>query len=310
MPTINTYDELLDFAATCLDVSKDIEGIEIGSGLNYEIVICGPSWSGDIDYRLAKYITELQHAVNKVFRETCGEDLPDYRDRIIVKIKVTDGSLKALVKIDEFLKALFENMESRHKLSLGVVVVTACVGYFSYNTYSGIVEKQMSLAATEGQQQRLERMFNKVADKLPDAERPARALVSKMGEQDKIKLPGYGHALTVEQAKEVYPRKARSKISNSYIDGLYIIKAIKFEDPLRITVEKGAHRFECFVSLNDEDLGILYEKAKGLQTGGGEFEMELKINAKHTDKEVKEATVYGLGEKRTQAKELASLILN
>lgn len=308
MILINTYDDLLSYAARCLDKTKDLEDIEIGEGLNYQIIISGPSWSGDIDYRLARYILEIQHAINKNFRETCGEDLPDYKDRIVVKVRVEDGSLKAFVKIDEVLKALFENMESRHKLYLGVFIVAACAGVFSYSTYGGIVDKQRSLAANEQQLARMERMFVAVADKLPEAERPARALVSKMEETDTIKLPGYDAPLNVGQAKDLYPRKQRSKISNSYIDGLYIIKAIKFEDPVRITVEQGAHRFECFVSLNDEDLAIVYEKAKGLHAGGGEFEMDLKINAKHTDKEIKEATVYGLGEKRAQAKELAAII--
>lgn len=308
MRSINTYDDLLVYAAHCLDKTKDIEDVEIGDGLNYEIVISGKSWSGNIDYRFARYIIEIQHAINKIYRETCGEELPDDKSKIVVKVKITDGSLKALVEINEVLKALFENMESRHKLYLGILVVTACVGVFSYNTYAEIIEKQKSLAANEKQFARMERMFDKIADRLPDAEKPMRALVAKLNDTDTIKLPGYEKALSVEQAKDAYPRKPRSKIHNSYIDGLYIIKAIKFEDPVRITVEQGAHRFECLVSLNDDDLAILYEKAKGLHAGGGEFEMDLKINAKHTDKEIKEATVYGLGEKRVQAKQLAAIM--
>lgn len=308
MVSINTYDDLLAYAAQCLDKTKDLEDIEIGAGLNFQIIVSGPSWSGEIDYRLAKYIIEIQHAINKNFRETCGEDLPDYKDRIVVRVKVEDGSLKAFVKIDEVLRALFENMESRHKLYLGIFIVAACAGVFSYTTYGRIVDKQRSLAANEQHLARMERMFTKIADKLPEAERPARALVSKMEEQDTILLPGHDDSLNVVQAKEIYPRKQRSKISNSYIDGLYIIKAIKFDDPVRMTIEQGPHRFECFVSLNDEDLAIVYKKAKGLHAGGGEFEMDLKINAKHTDREIKEATVYGLGEKRVQAKELSAIL--
>lgn len=77
---------------------------------------------------------------------------------------------------------------------------------------------------------------------------------------------------------------------------------------LPFSVEQGNHRFECNVSLNDEDLATLYDKAKVLHSGGGEFEMDLKINAKHNEHEIKDATVYGLGEKRNQAKELASIL--
>ena len=54
MVVINTYDDLLLFAASCLNKTKDLEEVQIGDGLNYEIVISGPSWSGNIDYRIAK----------------------------------------------------------------------------------------------------------------------------------------------------------------------------------------------------------------------------------------------------------------
>lgn len=93
-----------------------------------------------------------------------------------------------------------------------------------------------------------------------------RSLVHKMAPTNKITLPSHEASLDKEQAKSLYPRKARLRVKIDYIDGCYAIANIKCEQDSTVYFNleiDGQQPIRASVDLNPEAADQLYNKTRG-----------------------------------------------
>lgn len=310
MREISTYEELLDYAFDLLDKSKSIELAEIKGGLDCSIKIKGNTWDGFIDWRIARFVLDMQEAVNKAFKEA-GIDLSrEELESLAVKFKISKGCSLIEISPGKAVQALLSNMTGAQKTALGIVFILAATAYLTHGQYLAYKEKVEMKIHDESTKKELIALNKEVLAHFDDYEKPTRGLLAKLHDDDILIISSRNLELSKEQLKEDYPRKQRSKPATIYLDDTYIVHSIKYPgDSVRIVIEQGTHRVDCGVALSDEDLALLYNKAKEQHGEGEEFEMPLKITAKFTKGGgVKEAVIYGLGEPRENSTNLVKLL--
>ncbi len=309
MRKINTYKQLLDYAFDLLDRTKTIEPAEIKGGLDFTIKIKGKSWDGFIDWRLAKFILDMQKAVNKIFKDSGLELSQEEKNALAIKFKISEGCSLIEIKPGKAIQALLDKMTGKQKTALGIILILAVTSYLTYGRFIDYKSQIESKTQDEITKRELIQLSREVSSRLDDYEKPMRRLVAKLNDNDTIIISSRNVELTKEQLKKDYPHKPKSIPKTVYIDGTYVVTSIRYPgDSVRITIESGANRIDCGVALSEEDLASLYEKAKEQHHEGCEFEMPLKITAKFSKTGgIKDAVIFGLGAPRDKSINLTKL---
>jgi len=112
MITVKSLDDLLKIGADGVLETIDIDQLKFDNNLVVKIEIQGESWDELIDYRIAEYILALQKAVNRLFVEIHGEEIPakNLNKIIPVKVRVSKGSSIFEINITEVFCKMVENM--------------------------------------------------------------------------------------------------------------------------------------------------------------------------------------------------------
>lgn len=304
---INTYEELLRFAENLIEGKSKINDAEITEGLDFEIKLKGNIWDGSIDFRIAKYILDLQKAIDTILKDA---DIPiDKNTRPIVKFRVEKGCSLIEVKISDAVKYIMENMSGKQKTFIAIVAILSTVGYF---TTSKIIDYQNKIAEQKTNQTIInsyDHAFQEVIKKIPDYEKPMRGLTNNLEKNDTIKSSVNGEKLTKTEIKKQYPGKSKFKAENVYIDGNYLITAIKLETGA-ITIEEGTHSYDCLSSLTNQELTDLFNKVKNAYTQKKGFTLDLRISAKYFkgSNSLKNLVIYEIGSPRKGAQSISSLL--
>lgn len=306
---INSYEELLAFAEELIENKSKIDDAEITNNLNFEIKLKGNIWDGSIDFRIAKYILSLQESIDDILKDA---DIPlDKRTRPIVKFRVDKGCSLIEVKLSETIKYIMENMSGKQKTFIVIVAILSTVGYL---TTSKVLEYQEKIHQHQTNQtilQNYDHAFQEVIKKIPAYEKPMRRLTANLEENDTIENSATGVKLTQKEAKKQYPGKSKFRPLGVYIDGNYLITAIKIETG-SITIEDGLHKYDCSSALTNKELTDLFNKVQVAYTQKKGFTLDLKISAKYFkgSNALRNLVIYEIGPPRQGAQSIDSLLNN
>lgn len=117
MKIIENYQELLNYAIACLDSTKALEPAEISDNLNFKIKIKGPSWDGAIDYRIAKYVIDIQNSVNKLL---LGHLNKEEIDRLYAQLKEKHSEGKIPFTLPLKITAKYTEREIKEATIFGI----------------------------------------------------------------------------------------------------------------------------------------------------------------------------------------------
>ncbi len=316
MPKITTYEELLKFSEDLIEGKTQIEDIEITDGLDFTIKLKGRIWDGAIDFRIAKYVVDFQKSVDAIVRN--AGIIVDKKTRPVVKFRVEEGCSVIEVKISEAVRHIVKNMTGGQITFVAVIAILSAVGYFTSSSVLEYKAKMLEYKAKELVQQNSQAIiknyaqaFDEVVQKIPTYEKPIRRLTSNLEKNDTIESSITGKELTRAEVKKAYPDKSRVKAENVYIDGNYLITAIKLETGA-ITIEEGNHKFDCQSSLTDEELTDLFNKVQQAYSQKRGFRLDLKITAKYFkgSNSLKNLVIYEIGPPRKGAQAISSLLGN
>lgn len=318
MIKINSYNDLLEYAEKCLRDEKFLGDFELDSALDYSIKIKGDSWDGSIDYRLAQYILDTQKKIDDIFKEMGIEFAEE--DRPIVKFKIEAGCTEIFVHISDTLKALFQNMTSGQKTVIAALIVLALVGGFTiYEIKEYKVEQERLAHELEQQEQANEKeveIYRELADitesvieKIPEYTKPNKRLAKNLRPGDVVENSINHIPLTKEEFKRKYPGKSKYKPETVYLDGTYLITAIKL-DSGKITIEHGPYRYDCLSSLNEKESKDLFSRLQAAHAAKKGIELPLKITSKYYkgSMELRDLIIYEIGPPREGARTIESLI--
>ena len=312
MTKIESYEKLIDHAINCCIKDSSIREIKFDDDFNIRIVICGESWSEYVDYRCAKYVLKLQSVLNNLLKDYVAEDKKEFnllKKKVIIKVKVDKGSSLINVDVLDSIKFIAGTMTSTQLFALCVISIGCAVGYMSYTKWLQYREKILAKSQDEQTKRDLVNLFRDLNKRFDTFEKPIRALIQGMEENDRITLPGSSTPLDYYDVKRLYPRKPRTKKHEGHIDGSYLITGIKIETPLHVSLEKDGINFSALVDLPDDMIKEFYSTLEQKHKNGEmPFSIDLQIHATYTERKVNSAIIQGIGEARTDSKDISKYI--
>jgi hypothetical protein len=251
---------------------------------------------------------ELQSALDRIQNEIFDFNVPP-EHRLLIKVRHEKGSSDLTAEIGSLLKKMVGNLTTKQKTLLISLSILAVAGYFTTSKILDYKAAVAESAADELTKAKLIEVIDRQHTRLEESERPVRTLVHAMDAADTIKLPAFKDALTKDEAKKLYPRKARTAAKTDYVDGKYVIREISYDDPVTVTVEKDGVVFKAGLLLAATQLDGFYSEIKKLQlTPGSEVELELQITARYSGTGIREASIVGVGTPRDSSVTIASVM--
>lgn len=325
MVTVQSWEDLLHYGVECVFNKIRPEDVKLSENLVFTVKISGNSWDGFIDYRGANYILELQRTVNRIYQELSDADAPvkNLNKTITVKVRVVDGSSVFEINFGKAVMEMVQNLSGEQIVIIVGMVVFCAGGYWTIKeilkfkrdiahnkTVIGLAEQQGKTVKqiTELITPLVDRAIN-VVEKT-DAERPSRALVSRLKQDDTITFHD-DVLLTANNAKQRYPRKPPTKAESGLFDDIYKINSIDFDTtPPIFTISSDGFQFRAFAELAVKDIDLLATDLKKALETGDDFNTPLQIFIVFTKTGIKTASITGIGEKREHVKSVKELIHN
>lgn len=299
---IASLDDIPRAVEALLDHPEDSSILEPGE-CRITIKLQGDSWDGLVDVRVARFVVEVQKAVDR-FRRECGIE---GAERPLVKVKVKDGSTDIEAELIQTLQNLVTNMSPNQTFIVALSIVAGLFGYWSVKSlfemldkrHQRALEKQGEDAAAQAKAKEIE-VFNetiKFAITKIDPERPARTLISSMNERDQIQLPGAAESMNREQVKTIYPRKPRTNPIQLLIDDNYHVTALGLENPVKFTLSRGDTSFKADLGnkVSEDDKVAFLTKTKSAFDTGTQVRVALHIDAMVGDRGIHSATIVAIG---------------
>ncbi len=309
---IESLKQLIEYAVKCCLDNEIIEDIEFDDSFEVKLTVCGDSWSEYVDYRSANYVIHLQNEINKILKEYVADGSKEYnfyKKQAIVKVKVKQGSQILDVDVIESIKLILNAMTNTQIFTLCAISIAGAVGYFSYTKWLQHRETILTKTEDEKTKRELISLFSGLNKKFDNLEKPVRALIQGMEEDDKITFPGSTEPLKFYDAKRLYPRKPRTRRIEGPIDSNFLITDLKLETPVHVTLERGGVSFKALVDLPEEMVEnfyhILEEKHKNEEMP---FSLDLQVHATLTERKVHAAIIEGIGQPREGAHEITDII--
>ena len=337
---IGSYQELLDYAEECLLSMTATDTLQLNNSLNFNVKITGESWDGTIDYRLAHYIINFQRAIDQLCINLGIELAND--EKPVIKFRVEEGCVKLIIEASKAIQAIFKNMTGNQKFMTATLALTVIAGTL---TGYGVLEykkqketrvheltlqknqfehdeKMQQLTGNQDlevlkkqvekelkQQQMLIDVIETVSEKIPVYTRHHKTLIANLEEGDTVTNSVDTVTRSLKVLKSEYPTKKKIKAENVYIDGKYLVTAIKIKEN-KVTVEQGTHRYDCQASLTNAEIDALYQQVRAAHNKGLGVEMDFKITADYFQgsNTIKNLIIYEIGEPRNQSTTIDNLI--
>lgn len=305
MKEIRTMDELIEYASLIVNKELNFEPVNIiANNISFQVKIDGEDWDNLVDIRHAKYIFALQECVNDLLEEYGPQNIDE--DSKIVKIEVRSGSSDILPDITEIVKMVVTPMTPEHTFVSAVIALLSMTGYFAWKRW--VDYKQDGAALSEHEQTKRVAMNALIATRnVRDAEfapyeKPVKALVGSLKENDTILFPGSSEiSATRDEAKDALPKRRRSEEQTSYADGEYILNNIDYSHgELILHLSQDDQAVKAYTSqLSDDDAKDLFDDISARQlTEDLPLSLVLQINIKHTAKRIKFGSIVGTGQVR------------
>lgn len=306
--------------------------LELSDDLVFHIKIEGETWDGAVDYRGAKYVLALQNAVNRIYKELDPDtkSLRNLSKQVTVKVRVEDGSTELLIEMKEAIFTMISKLSGKQATLVMSLAILCATGYFTNNKIldykkdvlilkqQELVAQEQRLTATEIAQQ-MTRMTETLSEPInrvislvqsADLEKPSRQIVNAMEEDDRVQFPDRTE-LTKAQAKKRYPRKQRLTKEFCYCDDVWTITKIDVDvSPPVFTIHNNGVTLRAVVELLPHHISSLTDQLAEAINAGKEFQMPLRVFVTYTKREIKAATIQGIGEKRDEAVNIADIAAN
>jgi hypothetical protein len=314
MRQIATIDELFTYGVNVLSEREEPQDVRLSDQFNFHVRLHGNSWTGDVDFRLAGFVVELQKKINYLCSLAYDQritlsDVPLRFSDFLVKVEVGSGSLEAYAKIKDILQACLSNMESKHILVLGVMLIAAVLVSSGVDRY--FVYKERELAAN-GQQEQARMVGSFILENtalIADMQRPKRALVNRMEEGDRIEFPEFNTSYSAEEARQVFKiSRERVDSERAYIDDSFTVTAINFKTDV-VELTSGNISFRATLeNLNQNDIRILHDRIREARAEHRLPIVDLQVTAAVKRREITAAVVFGVGPRRQGAVALADVV--
>lgn len=295
--TIRTGADIETALAALIEQPTEQFHVTVDPSLGSTIVLRGPSWDGMVDVRVAKYVLELQWAFDRARKETEVID----GDKPLVKVKVSQGSTDLIPQIVDAFTTTLQNMDSAHKLIVLLSIIGTGAGVFTVRQILEFLrvrqDRQLEHENNTGTVRELNQTIQRAIEVI-DAERPIRALVAGMKENDTIELPASTTPLTRDQARTRYPRKPRVRPLDLHIDDNYVVDSVVLEHPVKLVLSKGDVTFRAMfaASLDAADREEFLAKIKTTLETRSSTRVALHVNASVNDVSVTSAIIVKIGQ--------------
>jgi len=215
---INTPDELIQFIAKEGSNTELLSRVTLGEGFNLRFIVKGEQWLGQIDYRVGRFIYELQRDIFTLYEEATGERLSyknKYEDisKVLVTIDVRDGSLDLLAKVMEPLTEMVRQMSGKEAAYAVIMSVALWCGGQAFMSYQERLSKAEQLAANIEIESKREQTISQAFDILGKTNIATNNLIWKMDKDDTLELTvdGRERVLGAEEVKYNLPKAITSE---------------------------------------------------------------------------------------------------
>lgn len=301
---------------------------------NFSIRICGEQWSGDVDYRIASFIIRAQKEILSIYNKYSNTKLKintlhKYNKDLILKLRIEDGSTKALIYVERCLKhiaKMVDGMESKHKrdalIALSSIgLFAACIGVGSWKYFDTQLkiseaqyQSQIEIAKIESQKdekvedETTKRLFVEI---IRDSVKNTGTLVSsveylakQMRGNDTMHIEGaiYTQPEAIAAFKQTPSIDIDVPERTCIVDGKYDITDVSLENGSIVIKKDGKKRkvITRFLPETQKDyLHRLYRDCEIVNTYPRNVELQINLIVK--DGHWVEAHVYGLGAARPGA---------
>ena len=315
MITVNSWEDLFKTGVKIVTEQIEPDELEIKEDMVFKVRVRGHSWDGSIDYRGAKYILELQKAINDIYLSTVqGKRLRDLSKLVTVKVKVVEGSSIFEIKLYEILKLMVGNMSSEQTTLIAICCIFSAAGYL---TIRKILDYKKAIITNAQQNQLTETAINKLTGALnksidviqrKDLEAPNRKLIGRLEEDDTIQFHGQTE-ISVKEAKKLYPRKEKSALVGGHFDDKYIITMINLEkQPIQFHLKKGDFEFKAEAELTNKDIEQIAKDLEISWKDKLDFILPLHVFIHYNNNGIFSASVQGTGDPREDAEDIDRLI--
>lgn len=306
---INTLDDIRPALDQVLAAGDEAISLEVNPEITITIILDGKTWDGLIDVRVAKFVTELQGAHDRLHKEL---DIPGV-DKPLVKVRIKDGSTELDARLYDLFAETLRNMTSNQQfiIVIGMMLMFGA-GWSLRRVLAHIKDKHAADLAREESREKTElihalnQTVQHALEKI-DGEKPLRRLVLGMEEGDKVKLPG-APVLTKDEARALYRRKPRVTPMDVMIDDNYRVEKVGMDIPYELTLSKGAVNFKAEFAngLAAENTAAFLERVKNAMEALAPLRVPLRIDARLNDKGVMQAVIVGIGQSpREHSQDLA-----
>ena len=313
---IQSWDQLIDTGVKLVLEQIPHEQLKFTEDLIFKIKIQGPSWDGAIDYRGAYYVLELQRAVNQLYTELRGETIPlrSLSKLVTVKVKVVQGCSFYEIDLNEVLNNMVGSMTGGELLIFtGICAATIGAMYTVKKVIDYKTRVKLDARAAQKDESIVERLsssFDRALDVIErkDFEAPTRKLVARLEQQDTITLPNRD-PLPAEAAKQVFPRRARSKRHSGRFDAAYTINNINLaETPPVFTLAHNNIQFDAAAELAGTDIEHLTSQLDGALKDKTTLNVPLHVFILYSDRRIISAAIQGTGEPRDGTEDIDNLV--
>lgn len=211
---IDSPSDLAAFAADHANLSR-FANVALGDGFNLRFKLRGKDWDGRLDYRMGKFVLELQRDIMNIYNELTGNKL-SFRKRyeelsdVIVTVEIHKGSTEILANLKEPLTALVKGMTGE-QLSYTVITVTAIVcGGWIYKKYSERKMRADQLAADMKIEEGRNEIVNRAMETVSKHSTALANLLAKVDNDDEFvaEVDGKQEVIPVLEVKENLPSKS------------------------------------------------------------------------------------------------------
>jgi hypothetical protein len=288
---VDAYRVLLLKAIRASDQSRDLEA-DFDSALNIEIRLRGEEWDERIDARVARYIIDLQNALDLAQSRLLDRPVKQ-RERILVKARLKKSSTLIKVELSDFFRKITETMSgSQLVFTICFVALVAGLGYTA--TKIATIRSNMAAKAQDEQTKRaLAEAANAVSLHAVELAKPVRTIIREMRPGDTIELPDSEEPETRDEAIQRFPRARRTPLVTTYCDGEYAVRVIRLDPPVKVEISQGTREISAELVLPPDKVQ-LFAKIVHQATDGQGTKMNLGVTIRHTDRTIREARIVDM----------------
>jgi len=198
---IDNPDDLIDFATSDDFQSDLLSRIKLGEGFNLHFTLRGEQWRGQIDYRVGRFIYELQRDIFSLYNEISGDKV-SYRSRheeiekLLVTIDVSEGSLDVQALLENALTQMVNNMSGTEAAVAAIIAIGIWCGKEAWKSYNERVTRSEEIAARLSSETEREETMRTAIKAIENSNSAITNLVAKMDNDDTIVTDFQGETRT------------------------------------------------------------------------------------------------------------------